>query len=288
MFNHDLSAYMSINEAARRRLLDCARRTQTVKAYVYTSSAGVIHDSNTDLRHGNETLPLLYMPQQKEPYSHSKAVAEALVLSANGLQHEDSGDWKMLTAAVRPVSVIADGHPVTTVPIIEMAKAGKYKFQVGDGKNLSDWVYVDNVTRAHLLVAQALIRTHRAPASTSSDQRVDGEAFLITNDQPVPFWHFVRSLGAAAGYPTHDEDITVIPKQVGLAMAFCAEWWCWITTFGRTTGNFTRGGIRYSCINRYFDIDKAKERLHYRPLVSVEEGIQRATASYRNETRKTK
>lgn len=94
----------------------------------------------------------------------------------------------MLTAAVRPVSVFADGYPVATVPIVENAKAGKYKFQVGDGRNLSDWVYIDNVARAHLLVAQALIRSYAVPTSTIRGQRINGEAFF--GSQMTNLCHF--------------------------------------------------------------------------------------------------
>ena len=55
-----------------------------------------------------------------------------------------------------------------------------------------------NVVQAHVLAAYALLS---APPSSSIpvDQRVDGEAFLITDDEPVRFWDFARALGAAAG-----------------------------------------------------------------------------------------
>ncbi|KAI9719482.1 MAG: putative secondary metabolism biosynthetic enzyme [Chrysothrix sp. TS-e1954] len=239
MFEHDLRYYMRVNVTARAELLQLARQAN-VKAYVYNSSAGVVHDSYSDLINADESQPVLYMPHQREPYSHSKAVAESMVLEANVAA--SNGGSRMLTAAVRLCSPFGDRHAETTNVIVENARAGKQRFQIGRGDNLSDWTYIENGVRAYLLVAQALLRSHDVPNDLRNSERVDGEAFFVTNDEPIPFWQFTRGLGAAAGFPTQPEEIRVIPKSIGFVMAFISEWLTWIMSLGKKRSAFTRHG----------------------------------------------
>jgi sterol-4alpha-carboxylate 3-dehydrogenase (decarboxylating) len=41
------------------------------------------------------------------------------------------------------------------------------------------------------------------------------------------------------------------------------------------TPNFTKSRVRFSTLTRYYNITKAKQRLGYAPIVSLEEGIKR-------------
>jgi sterol-4alpha-carboxylate 3-dehydrogenase (decarboxylating) len=286
MSEHDLAFYMRVNVEARRALLDLARETRTVKAFVYDSSAGVIHDSYSDLPNADESYPVLFIPQQREPYSHSKAVAETMVLEANGFGPTNSssgsdedprGKWKMHTVSIRQCTPFGPNHAETTNGLVDNARNGKYRFQIGDNTNLMDWTYIENSARAFSLAAQALLIAHESPnPAPDESSRVDGQAFLITNDQPIQFWTFVRMMGAAAGYGVDPKDVRVIPRWLGMTMAFAAEWSTWILSLGRRKTAFTRVGVRYSTINRFHRIDKAKKRLKYLPVISVEEGIRRS------------
>ncbi|RDL37222.1 Sterol-4alpha-carboxylate 3-dehydrogenase (Decarboxylating) [Venustampulla echinocandica] len=250
------------------------------KAFVYTSSASVVHDSVSDLIEGDDSLPLVYLPVQQEIYSHSKAVADQLVLDSNS-----TTEGGMLTTSIRPSGIFGE-NDATAKGFVDTAAAGKLKFQIGNGNNLFDWTYNENLVDAHILAAQALLKSHIEPPS--ADMRVAGEGFLISNDEHMPFWEFARAIGDAAGHPTRKEDVRVIPKIVGLAMATIAEWVVWITSFGRKKSRMNRIGIRYSCMTRTYRIDKAKRRLGYKPRVSLREAIQRAGKSFSNELKKTK
>lgn len=249
------------------------------KAFIFTSSASVVHDSVNDKTDCDDTLPLLYLPVQREMYSHSKALADQLVLDSNS-----TVKGGMLTASIRPSGMIGE-NDATAGAFVETAAAGKLKFQVGNGKNLFDWVFNENVVDAQILAAQALLRSHIQPPP--EDMRVAGEGFIITNDEHMPFWKFARALGNAAGHPTREEDVRSIPKAVGLAMAVVAEWVVWITSFGRRKSRMNRVGIRFSCITRTFRIDKAKKRLGYKPRVSLQEAIQRSGRSFIGKSTKT-
>jgi sterol-4alpha-carboxylate 3-dehydrogenase (decarboxylating) len=186
--------FNEVNVEGTRNLLQCIKNTQTVKALVYTSSSSVIHDNRSDLAGVTEALPLLFLPQQTELYSHTKAIAAEMVLGAN----TPSG-LGLRTCALRPAGMFGEGDLTTTGNIIASAKEGKHKIQIGDNSKLFDWTYVGNHADAQLLAARGLLRAYSQPQP--ADRKIDGEAFVITNDQPWPFWSFLRAMGSAAGYP---------------------------------------------------------------------------------------
>ncbi|GAA5827517.1 hypothetical protein JCM11251_003845 [Rhodosporidiobolus azoricus] len=106
---------------------------------------------------------------------------------------------------------------------------------------------------------------------------VAGQAYFITNGEPVPFWDFPRAVWAE--YNGHVPKWTIaLPAFVGLAIAGLAET---VMGFLGKTPNMTRGKIVYSTVNRYYNIEKARRILGYEPIVGVEEGIKRAVAWYK-------
>ncbi|KAL9047865.1 MAG: hypothetical protein Q9206_006408, partial [Seirophora lacunosa] len=229
--------FYAVNVEGTRNLLECARSVKTVKAFVYTSSAFVVHDT---------------------------LLADELVRDFN------SPKRGLLTVCLRLAGIFGEGDTNTLQKMIENAQAGKNKFQVGSGENLFDWTYVDNAASAHLVASEALLRV-AASANTAGPQ-VAGEAFFITNGDPMPFWDFVRAIGEAAGYGVRKEDVWVFPKSVGLAMALIAEWIVWLLSFGKQNSTMNRAGIRYSCLTRTYSIEKARTRLAYESVVGMKEG----------------
>ncbi|KAI9643946.1 hypothetical protein NHQ30_007297 [Ciborinia camelliae] len=211
----DLELYPKVNVEGTRNLLECAE-TLGVKAFIYTSSASVHHDAVSDQTEMDETHPLVFLPTQKELYSHSKALGDQLVLDHNNPAQ------KFLTTCIRPSGIFGENDPGSVKSFVERAAAGKLKIHIGNGKNLFDFTYVGNLIDAHILAAQTLLRHHKTPIEDET-MRVDGQGFLITNDEHIPFWEFAREIGDAAGYPTRKEDLRSIPKIVGYSMAVIAE-----------------------------------------------------------------
>ncbi|KAF7874316.1 hypothetical protein EAF04_002988 [Stromatinia cepivora] len=268
----DPDPYLRINVEGTRNLLEAAKKFG-IKAFVYTSSALVIHDVVSDLVEADDTHPLVFLPQQKELYSHSKALGDELVLKHNDPSHG------FLTTCIRPFGIFGENDPGSVKSFAERAAAGKLKIQIGDGENLFDFTYVGNVIDAHILAVQILLLHLETPVKDES-MRVDGQGFLITNDEHIPFWEFARAIGDAAGHPTRIEDVKSIPKIVGLFMAIFAEWMVWILSFGRKKLRVNRVGIAYSCMTRTYRIDKAKRALGYGPRASLKEGIRRSGESF--------
>ena len=278
-FGYDLAFYLRVNVDGTKNLLQAAKAVGTVKAFVYTSSASVVHEGMSDLVDADDSTPVVLLPRQKSTYTHSKVLAELAVLSANR-SCESGGEGDMLTVSIRLSGMFGENDPSSTKPLIDAAKTGKFRFQMGDGRNLFDRTYVGNVVQAHVRAANALLSVHGSPGtSIPSDQRVDGEAFLITNDEPTPFWETSRAIGAAAGHPTPAEQVKVIPKWVGLLLVAMMEWMAWIISLGRQDTTMMSAGIRYSMLNRTYNIEKAKKRLGYKPTVDMAAGIRKAGAS---------
>jgi sterol-4alpha-carboxylate 3-dehydrogenase (decarboxylating) len=270
--------YYKVNVEGTRNLLECAGKVGFVKAFVYTSSASVVHDSVSDLINADETFPVLRMPVQTEVYSHTKGLAEDLVLAAN----RRYGD--MLTVSLRPASIFGEGDVQMLPNMIQAYYTGKTKFQLGYNENLFDFTYVGNVAHAHILAAKKLLEAYGKKEKAEDKACVDGEAFFITNDNPLYFWDFTRSIWKAAGDTTTKEQIWVLPRGLGLFLASLIEWIFFILFWGKREPPLTKQKVKYSCMARYYKIDKAKSRLGYRPIVNMEEAIKRSVEWFKKET----
>ncbi|PKS10587.1 hypothetical protein jhhlp_002341 [Lomentospora prolificans] len=260
--------FQKVNVEGTKVIVDACLQTG-VKALVYTSSASIMSDNKTDLRNANEDFPVIRGVHQTEYYSETKAEAEDIVLKANR-----TGDHNLLTAAIRPAGIFGEGDGMLTKHMIQIYIDGRNNVQVGDNNNLFDFTYVANVAHAHLLAALRLLATHRLHPTVPLDtERVDGEAFVITNDSPMYFWDFARSMWRAAGSDAGLEGVWKLPTDIGILLGLLSE-----VAFGiiRKPPTFNRQRIIYSTMTRYYNISKAKTRLAYGPIVPLEEGINRA------------
>lgn len=139
-----------VNVEGTRNLLEGARKIGGVKAFIYTFSASVVHDSVSDLYNADERLPVLRTPQQHDLYSHTKGVAEEHVLAAN--RKDD-----ILTVALRSAGIFGEGDLSNIANMIKACDEGKTRFQLGDNKNYFDFTYVQNVVQAHMLAMRKLM-----------------------------------------------------------------------------------------------------------------------------------
>ena len=267
----DEAHFFEVNVIGTRNLLVSAARIGTVRALVFTSTSSVIHDSVSDLLDADETLPVLQPPVQKRGYTLTKATAEAEVLACN---RKDSNDHALLTCVLRPCTTIGEADTICLGKMLSNAVKGKTRFQMGEGKNVYDFMYVGNLADAHILTAQHLLAAWGHPVPLQ-EKRVDGECFNVTNDERILFWDFVRKVSAAAGCPVKQEEIIVVPVWVGLLIGWISEWIVWAKSGGREHPNMTVEGCRLSTIHRTLNSEKAKRVLGYRPTINLDDGIER-------------
>lgn len=108
---------------------------------------------------------------------------------------------------------------------------------------------------------------------------IAGEAFFVTNGQPMPFWDFPRALWAQAS-PKFAADSAsgkkpwVMSKAMGLFFAG------WAKTYGWATGKevqLSKFNVTFTCTTRYYNIERARRVLGYEPVVGMKEAIRRST-----------
>ncbi|KAK4212524.1 putative 3-beta hydroxysteroid dehydrogenase/isomerase family protein [Rhypophila decipiens] len=277
------AVFHRVNVVGACNLVNAARKT--AHAFVNTTSSSVIHDNVSDLRNADESFPVLKYPAQKRVYSLTKAEADEIIKAAN----RDGGDnaASMLTVELRPATVFGPRDTVCMGKIVANARAGKANIQMGPGNNYYDFVYVSNYVDANILAAKALLKAYGKPPP-ADDMRVDGEAFNVTNDEPVEFWEFQRGIAASVGLPARKEDIKIIPVWMALLVALFSEWSTWIRTFGKGQPIVTREAVRLTTITRTMNCDKIKRVLGYRPKLSMEEGLAIAGKWFREDEHKSK
>ena len=95
-------------------------------------------------------------------------------------------------------------------------------------------------------------------------------------------------MGRAAGYPVDEQDVIKLPAVSAYIIGLVAEWWVYLTSFGRRKAEINRRSLSFCVINQTFNIDKAKRQLGYRPVVGVDEGIRKSVAPLLEEMAKSK
>ncbi|OAQ81620.1 3-beta hydroxysteroid dehydrogenase/isomerase [Purpureocillium lilacinum] len=249
-----------------------------VKALVYTSSASVISDNESDLRNADERWPVIRGALQREYYSETKAAAEELVIKANRQSPSN-----LVTTALRPAGIFGEGDAQTLAGFLRAYRTGKTNIQLGDNTNIFDFTYVGNVAHAHLLAARALLLTAGAATAPLDHERVDGEVFFITNDAPCYFWDFARAVWRAAGHDKGTEGVWTLSRGLGTTMGFASE-----VVFGilQKPPTFTRQRAVMSTMTRYYNITKAKTVLRYEPPWTLQDGVDRGVAWFLEQDKK--
>ena len=247
----------AINVEGTRQLLDAAVAEGTQR-FIYVSSASVVYDGR-DIEDGDEGLP--YASRFPAPYAATKAEAEAMVLS----RARGGGDIR--TVAIRPHVVFGPGDTRFLPAVLTRAKAGRLKLGVGRRQSLSDFTYIDNLTDALLRADDAL---------AGPDHVGNGEAYFVSNGEPMDFFDFVGRVLAALGLPPVKARV---PYALAFGAAAVAERWQAMrgVPIGHEDGLSTFA-VRYMCTHHYFSIAKARRDLGYVPQVSIDEGIRRTCA----------
>jgi nucleoside-diphosphate-sugar epimerase len=241
--------YYDTNVTGTENVVQACRRAG-VKRLVFTSSPSVTF-TGRDQCGVDESAP--YAEKWLAHYPHTKALAEKLVLDANG---KDG----LLTCALRPHLMWGPGDQHLIPRLLGRARKGQLR-QVGDGKNLIDAVYVENAAAAHLLAAEALV-----PGAAAC-----GKAYFITNSEPVNCWDWINEVLGLAG-------IAPVKRRVSLRAAYAAGavMECMWKVIGRTDEpRMTRFLAAQLGTSHYFDISAARRDLGYVPRVSMAEGMNR-------------
>ncbi|KAK5056709.1 hypothetical protein LTR84_012241 [Exophiala bonariae] len=246
------------------------------KVFVHTSSASVVHDGEANLINADETYPYV-CPNPREYYSETKVHAERLALEANNKPEYGH----MLTCAVRPAGIVGEGDlGGFSGGILKTAAAAplwQLQIQLGSNDNLFDNTYVHNVVFGLLCAASALLVTKQRALDGKlpilDHEKVDGEAFNVTNSSPAYFWDSSRYLYSRYGRDINIDKLWILPAGMAEFVGGAAETFNWL--FGRK-GKLNRQTVKYTCIHRYYSCEKLKKRTGYAPIVDIDEGFARS------------
>jgi sterol-4alpha-carboxylate 3-dehydrogenase (decarboxylating) len=255
------------NVTGVQNIIECAQE-RGIRILVHTSSSEVVQDGYKDLHFVTEDALVLENPVFGSVYAKTKVIGEKLVLEANRKKG-------LLTCAIRLTTLMGEGDVVITRHFMQLGRSGKIKFQIGSGKNKYDLVYAGNAAEGHVQAAHMLLRASESDHAIPENERVDGEAFNMSNGEPWLFWGAARFVSTVAGYPINEQDIWKVPMELLCFFMAIWEFFYWVVTLGGTP-EVTRKMMRYIAQVRTFDITKARKRLGYNPKVSVEEGFRRA------------
>jgi len=248
--------FFDVNIVGTSNVLN-ACKTAGVRKLIYTSSASVIF--NCKNQPGvDETTP--YPRDWLAHYPQSKAIAEQLVLGTAKSERE-----QLLACSIRPHLIIGQRDRHLIPRLIQRAKSGRL-FRVGNGKNLIDIIFVENAALGHIQAAEAL---------TSKECPVNGNAYFLSQGEPVNCWEWIDEVLTMKGLPKVKRSISFSAAwALGLALEG------WYTCF-RLRGEpmMTRFLAAELAVTHYLSIAKAQRDFGYAPVVSMEEGMRRLADS---------
>ena len=242
---HPDEYYREVNVGGTGRLLEAAARAG-VRRFVHTSTVGVHGDVKNPP--ADETAP--FAPG--DVYQRTKAEAEALALR----YHRERG---VPVAVVRPGAIYG---PLETrlLKLFRAIARGRYAV-VGDGRSLYHPVYIDDLVRGFLL---ALERPEAV-----------GESFLVCGPRYVSQDELAALVAKHTGGRVLPFHVPAWPLQAAGAVveAVCVPIGIDPPLHRRRVDFWTK--------SRAFTTEKARRLLGYEPQVSLDEGIARTVASYR-------
>lgn len=191
----------------------------------------------------DETAPL--RPDSPALYSSTKARAEQLVLDANRDGFE--------TVVVRPRFVWGRGDTTLLPTMVELVRAGRFAW-IGGGRQRTSTTHVDNAVEGLVL---------------GGSRGIPGNAYFVTDDEPVVFREFVTELLSTQGVQPPDRSI---PSPLAHALAVVGETaWRALRLSGRPP--LTRFAYWVSSQECTIRIDKAREQLGYQPVIGHQQGL---------------
>lgn len=241
--------FYQANVSATQRVVKAAIRAGVPKL-VYTSTPSVAIGMD-DIHGADEQTP--YPARYLAPYPQTKAIAERYVLAQT----------EIATVALRPHLIWGPRDPHILPRLLRRARR-RALFQIGDGTNLVDVSYVENVAEAHVLAASAL--GERSP--------VRGKAYFIGQERPVNLWQFIGEIVAHAGCPPVRGRI---PARAAYWLATALEF---LYATLRLPGEppLTRLMVHELSHSHWFSHAAAERDFGYTPRISIEEGLRRTFA----------
>ena len=248
--------FVATNIDGTSNLLEASKESG-VKDFVFVSSPSVAHFGDSLAGAGAGEAD----PQQARGfYARSKAAAE---LEALG---NDSPGFRV--TAIRPHVVWGPGDTQLVERVIARAKAGRLPL-LDHGAALIDTTYIDNAAAAIVRGLERMDHAH-------------GRALVVTNGEPRPVGELIAGICQAGGAPAPKLNV---PGWLARGAGSVIEK-LWLAAGSRDLVHdeppVTRFLAEQLSTAHWFDQRATHEILDWKPEVTIDEGLQKLAARYRN------
>jgi len=240
----DKKEFDHINVEGMKMVVQAAAATASIRKVVSVGAAAVVMGDPDSMLNVDENAPVQVC--SFAPYSASKAKAERILLSANGLRPEFD------TISIRPPMIWGAGMP-TLDHMVETVNAGHWQWIDGGDQSMST-CHVDNLISALLLAA---------------DRGRGGQAYFVADAE-------IGTLKSVLSELLLTKNVKAGEKSVSFGMAWTmagvlGSAWCLFRLRGEPP--ITRQMLRL--IGKSFTVsyEKARNELGYIPLVSWAQGV---------------
>ena len=235
--------FVAVNVEGTKNLLQLCN-VHGIQHFIFTSSPSVIA-CGKDLRNVDESYPYPIKPEAD--YPATKAIAERLVVRA-GKDHVQNNATKTIT--LRPHLLFGPGDTSLEYLIIKKAKAGRL-VQVGNGKNLADFCFIDDCVEAHIKALVAL----------QKNSNLSGNIYFISQGKPILLWQWIEAALKRNGLPAITKKVPAkLACIIGAGFEFLSA-----LTGGRFEPPFTKFLAEEMSTDHYFDISAARRDLGFEP-----------------------
>uniref|UniRef100_A0A8C1WCK9 Short chain dehydrogenase/reductase family 42E, member 2 n=1 Tax=Cyprinus carpio TaxID=7962 RepID=A0A8C1WCK9_CYPCA len=151
-----------------------------ISKLIYTSTVNVAF-AGRPIEDGDEdSVPCVPLDMHIDHYSRTKAIAERMVLAADG--RSTKGGGLLHTCVLRPSGIYGPGerrhlHRVNV-------ERRLFSFCFGDHNAKMNWVHVDNLVMAHVLAADAL----------TADKAFSGQVYFINDGESANVFEWLTPL----------------------------------------------------------------------------------------------
>jgi nucleoside-diphosphate-sugar epimerase len=189
------------------------------------------------------------LPEPITNYAATKLLAEEEVdkAFANGLS----------VITIRPRAIFGPGDTVIFPRLIPRLRSGRLPI-LGDGGNVVDLTYIENVVDSLLLCAESPVTTL-------------GKKYNITNGEPIQIWKLIDHICDELELPYPKRKIS---KRTAYIAASLLEAACTLIPT-HPEPPLTRVSVSMLANNTTLDISAARNELGYQPRVSVNDGVKK-------------
>lgn len=141
-----------------------------------------------------------------------------------------------------------------------------------DGNNIVDFTHVANVVHGHILAAECL----------DGGSNAGGEAFNVTNCEPIKFWWFMGQLLEGLDYPAPKRHL---PYRFVYILSLLLTFVCFLIRTClrvKVEATFTPMQVALAGTHHYYSSAKAQKHLGYSPVVSVADGIRSTLQTFQH------